>query len=64
MTDSRTRLDEILKTMELPPGRLNDLRWVAGNIGFRNAEHEHFREAVNLLLELAPKNACHIWARE
>lgn len=45
-------LDEILKTMDVPEGRKNDLGWLMRNLAIRNKEHKDFRSAVSLIKEI------------
>ena len=46
MTD---RLNEILKTMDVPKERTNDYRWLIRNLGIRNGNHPLLNEAIELL---------------
>lgn len=51
------RLKEILKTMDLPPKRIEmldeySLRWLKRNIHFRNQQHPNFKEAVEIIAGL------------
>lgn len=54
------RLKEILKTMTLPEGRIqdlteNNLRWLNRNIHFHNQSHPDFHEANRLIVDLLLK---------
>ena len=52
---SHVRLVEILRTMDLPKQRVDqlDLSWLVRNIGVRNSEHPDFKEAVDLLRSMS-----------
>lgn len=43
------RLQEILRTMDVPEKRMVDLLWLSRNLGIRNSEHECFQEAKKLV---------------
>lgn len=47
--DQRRRLNDILKSMNVPEGRINDIFWLRRNLMFNNSEHEQFDEAMLLL---------------
>lgn len=47
-----TRLREILSTMDVPSGRVNDLPWLARNLQVRNSDHPDFAEAREIIVEL------------
>lgn len=54
MTDSlkdhhRQDLMKILKTMDLPEGRLEDLNWLRRNLLIKNADHPEANEALRLI---------------
>ena len=49
------RLAEILKKMDIPPYRVDDVGWLSRNLGVRNSKHPDFREAMALLKPLASK---------
>lgn len=51
-TDNRLRLDAILATMDVPPARLEDLRWLSRNLPFRNWQHPQFNDATALIAKL------------
>ncbi len=56
------KLAKILDTMNIPDRRREDfdLRWIQRNLGFRNADHPQFEEAMRLatqLLRREKKNA-------
>lgn len=52
LSDLCQSLDEILKTMDVPEGRKNDLGWLMRNLAIRNKEHKDFRSAVSLIKEI------------
>jgi len=45
-------LTEILKTMDVPPFRFNDLNWLSRNLGIRNADHANFPVAKQMIKDL------------
>ena len=52
--DRQTELREILKTMDLPSGRIDplDFRWLLRNMVWRNVEHPKFSRAMEILKEI------------
>lgn len=52
MTQKQEQLVDILKTMDIPPFRFNDLGWLSRNITIRNFGHERINEARQLIKEL------------
>lgn len=51
---AKSRIDEILATMDIPAmrrdtGDINNLRWLSRNVPMRNASHPQFRELMELL---------------
>lgn len=50
--DDLRKLSAILKTMDIPELRRNDLRWLQRNIVFYNGNHERLAEALTLIRRL------------
>jgi len=44
-------LQKILKTMDVPIQRMQDMGWLARNLGIRNKEHKDFKKAMILIRE-------------
>lgn len=42
-------LQELLKKMDVPQGRLNDFGWLARNLHIRNGEHPDFDRAMLII---------------
>lgn len=55
MEDKKQQLIEILKTMDIPPFRFDDLAWLSRNITIRNFGHEKINEARQIIKELLNK---------
>lgn len=49
--DNMDRLQQILKTMDIPESRKTDMHWLMRNIAIRNSESPDFREAVELIIK-------------
>lgn len=53
MSDDRlqneTLLQVLLADMDVPETRRHDLGWLSRNLGFRNASHRNFEEAMRLI---------------
>ena len=47
-------LQDILKIMDVPLKRMNDMEWLARNLGVRNREHKDFNRAMELILDSHP----------
>lgn len=45
-------LEEILATMDIPSYRIDDLQWLARNLGMRNSTHPQFEKAMKILRSL------------
>ena len=43
------KLEQLLNTMDIPPMRKNDNRWLMRNLAIRNGEHPDFDEVIALL---------------
>lgn len=43
------KLEQILRTMDIPQQRMNDHRWLMRNLAIRNADHKDFQEAMVLI---------------
>lgn len=52
MNEDKLALERILETMDVPPARKEDLRWLSRNIAFRNWQHPQFNEACDLISSL------------
>lgn len=50
--NSFDRLQEIVATMDIPPDRSSDIKWLSRNIQVRNANHPQFREACDMIRKL------------
>jgi len=44
-------LKSLLKGMDIPVFRKNDIRWMSRNIAVRNKDHKNFKNASDLILE-------------
>lgn len=42
-------IENIVKEMDIPSGRISDLNWLSRNLGIRNASHPRFDEAMQLI---------------
>lgn len=45
-------LTDILMTMNIPLYRIDDLHWLARNLGIRNSTHPQFEKAMKILRSL------------
>ena len=52
MNEDKLALEEILETMDVPPLRKSDLRWLSRNLAIRNWQHPQFNDASNLITKL------------
>lgn len=43
------RLEQILRTMDIPEQRMNDRGWLMRNLAIRNGDHKDFPEAMTLI---------------
>jgi len=46
------RIKELIKTMDIPDFRRNDVAWLNRNMVIRNANHENFEQALKLIKKL------------
>jgi hypothetical protein len=51
--DNTKRLNEILKTMDIPEGRIHDTFWLRRNLMFNNKDHPDFEEAIRILKQVS-----------
>ena len=51
------KLHSILKTMDVPPLRFNDLHWLNRNIQINNGNHPDLKLALQLIKNLLNKGA-------
>lgn len=52
MNEDKLALERILESMDVPPARKEDLRWLSRNIAIRNWQHPQFNEATALISAL------------
>jgi hypothetical protein len=52
MNEDKLALERILESMDVPPARKEDLRWLSRNIAFRNWQHPQFNDATALIAKL------------
>ena len=43
------KLEQILRTMDIPQQRMNDHKWLMRNLAIRNSEHKDLHEAMALI---------------
>lgn len=51
--DLWAQLHTILRTMDIPEYRFNDIHWLGRNIGVKNREHPEFDRAISLIRDIS-----------
>lgn len=57
--NNQEKLEEILKTMDVPPARKMDVGWLMRNIQIRNSEHPNINQAIDLIKEIQKERKDH-----